>query len=795
MSLLSRAGLRIKGDYLFYVINRNTAVLAGAKAENNKPDVLFIPEKLGRYTVRGIADKLKSEKQGGRRLSEKNRIKLARLTWDFFPISRFSSCNLPDTLEYIGDLPAELYKKVEECKNLVYDELRLPRNVVFTDCGASAKARRLILPKDIEYIGPSAKGEELLEVRFGNEEKDKDVPHATLEQYRGFKKKSKTKRAGRVIGKLAFKNCKSLLRIEIPENISDIEEEAFSGCQSLTTLPYHMGELRINDKAFERASYKNAFSFPSDIPKGISWEKFGLCPTGKIVLDSSEDLYKLLEYKREDGSYFIRDCNELDFSAFKGVFPERALSLAAMQSKCPFMKKITFGEGLTEIGNEAFAYSRLESIVLPKGLRIIRKNAFKNSRELISISLPESIEIAEESAFEAYYIPHIRATKETIKRLEEQPGYKEYLEKRAKMYEYVNNSLKKYEAYFKSGDLSSAPKEGEMDSYWIQSGQDPELLEKILTFYKNNISFSKENKDRLTKAARLFGMLDAANKFENIYAEKMALSESLSKKDSPSDWAMALKINPFNSSACENLLSFLIKEYDTKCHIKEFASLIICYIHEMESKMKDSDALRHILSAYKAKFGHDYFYLHGIHEKAVSCVSVGLCHIAENFKFFYEKLRKENAPAAYSLYHIASALNPEEKLSECPKIQDFGSSGSTERAKSISELRSKPTPAKPKATETANSSSPLFTNSHSGINSYDPFGYSDFVKVALSPKTEYRTETYESGSSDDILGEIAAEQRAKRMVDALSDENFGFNSGAYSDIDWSSVDLSDWGDV
>ncbi len=62
---------------------------------------------------------------------------------------------------------------------------------------------------------------------------------------------------------------------------------------------------------------------------------------------------------------------------------------------------VIIGEGVTSIGDSAFAYcSNIESIVLPEGLTSIGEDAFYNCSNIESIVLPEGLEVIGESAFD-----------------------------------------------------------------------------------------------------------------------------------------------------------------------------------------------------------------------------------------------------------------------------------------------------------------------------------------------------------------------------------------------------------
>jgi len=57
------------------------------------------------------------------------------------------------------------------------------------------------------------------------------------------------------------------------------------------------------------------------------------------------------------------------------------------------------GKPVTEIGNNAFDFTKIESVVLPDSIQVIRKWAFSNCLKLSSINLPEGLTSIEDYAF------------------------------------------------------------------------------------------------------------------------------------------------------------------------------------------------------------------------------------------------------------------------------------------------------------------------------------------------------------------------------------------------------------
>lgn len=69
-------------------------------------------------------------------------------------------------------------------------------------------------------------------------------------------------------------------------------------------------------------------------------------------------------------------------------------------ARCINLNSIKFNEGLTEIGEAAFAYTGVRSIELPSTLQTIKREAFANCEQLEKIYVPDSVTTIESGAFE-----------------------------------------------------------------------------------------------------------------------------------------------------------------------------------------------------------------------------------------------------------------------------------------------------------------------------------------------------------------------------------------------------------
>ena len=149
------------------------------------------------------------------------------------------------------------------------------------------------------------------------------------------------------IGDVAFRSCKSLTSIKIPDSVTRMEGNPFHDCQKLTTInvsPRHPVLATIDGVLFDKT------------------EKKLICYPCALTASS---------YAVPNGILSIGD---------------RAFYY------CSSLTSITLPNSVTSIGYETFSYCySLTSITLPDGVTSIGDYAFFNCASLTSITIPDSV--------------------------------------------------------------------------------------------------------------------------------------------------------------------------------------------------------------------------------------------------------------------------------------------------------------------------------------------------------------------------------------------------------------------
>ncbi|MDR0855223.1 MAG: leucine-rich repeat protein [Christensenellaceae bacterium] len=178
------------------------------------------------------------------------------------------------------------------------------------------------------------------------------------------------------LGRGAFMGCTSLLEINIPLNVSDIPEDAFMDCTSLirviTTASQEKGLRRIGAYAFYGCTALPSFPFRETTVE-IGESAFENC-TSLVHLDNFE----------ASGIELINKKAFYNCTSLMNVSSPVALKLVGDEafSGCTRLYKFQMGNGLLEIGREAFKGVAQETFTVPRTVQKVGARAFYNARTI-----------------------------------------------------------------------------------------------------------------------------------------------------------------------------------------------------------------------------------------------------------------------------------------------------------------------------------------------------------------------------------------------------------------------------
>ena len=191
-----------------------------------------------------------------------------------------------------------------------------------------------------------------------------------------------------VIGERAFEECGNMLLSKLPDNLATVKTHAFVGCSRmpLTSLPETITE--IGGWAFSRCSSIRLSALPSKLTM-IEGGVFAHCP-GVAPTELPANIHYI-------GDWAFT--NDVSFNPKKIPSGVKEIGRYAFQG-CESLAWTSLPDGLLEIGEYAFYFCKnLKLTSLPKDIVVIRKAVFENCTGLEEISLPEHLNTIEANAF------------------------------------------------------------------------------------------------------------------------------------------------------------------------------------------------------------------------------------------------------------------------------------------------------------------------------------------------------------------------------------------------------------
>ena len=172
----------------------------------------------------------------------------------------------------------------------------------------------------------------------------------------------------------AFSGCSSLTSITLPESITSIGDYVFSSCSSLISITIPESVTSIGNGIFQNCSGLASITLPESITS-IGNYVFSGCSSLTSI-----DLPKTVT---SIGYCAFQYCSNLTSI----TIPESITSIEnSVFSGCSSLISITIPEGVTSVGNSAFYNcSILSSVTIPEGVTSIGNSAFTNCTSLASI--------------------------------------------------------------------------------------------------------------------------------------------------------------------------------------------------------------------------------------------------------------------------------------------------------------------------------------------------------------------------------------------------------------------------
>ena len=183
------------------------------------------------------------------------------------------------------------------------------------------------------------------------------------------------------IGNSAFKDCKTLTSITIPNSVTSIEGYAFSGCTKVTSL-------KIGNSIDEMGSY--AFSDCTSLKTVTIASGTTIIGYGAFYDCTSLTSVSIPNTVTKIGDSSFSNCTSLT----SATIPNSVKSIGSSAfNNCKNMSSLSIGSGVTSIGNSAFKDCKsLTSVTIPNSVTSIEGYAFSSCTKVTSLKIGNSID-------------------------------------------------------------------------------------------------------------------------------------------------------------------------------------------------------------------------------------------------------------------------------------------------------------------------------------------------------------------------------------------------------------------
>lgn len=200
------------------------------------------------------------------------------------------------------------------------------------------------------------------------------------------------------ISMCAINGCNELISLFIPKSLTGIEKDNFELCEQLTSLVVEQG-----NPMFDSRNNCNAIIITSTntLVHGCN---------GSTIPDGIEVIADFAFSQRRNLSHITIPDSVVYIGefAFSGCFSlDGEITLHGIRqvprscfSGCTRLKKVIIGDGVKAVEGAFDGCSLLSDVVITEGTKYIGNMAFYNCINLVSVTLPKSIERIESTAFE-----------------------------------------------------------------------------------------------------------------------------------------------------------------------------------------------------------------------------------------------------------------------------------------------------------------------------------------------------------------------------------------------------------